>query len=239
MLNTADSLIAHLHTLANPHNVAGMARFGIRPTTPILGISVTTLRKIAREVRREWGRGVKGDHALAADLWASGIHEARTLASMLDDPAQVTPAQMDAWIADFDTWDICDQVCMNLFDKTPYAYAKVAEWCAREREFEKRAGFALMAVLVVRAKKADAAKFEPFFDLIEQGAMDDRNFVKKAVNWALRQIGKGQPALYPRALALAEKLAASEVKSARWIGRDAVRELTDPETLKRMQAKPH
>jgi len=211
----SDDLIAHLKSLANPEDVEGMAHFGVGGEKT-LGIRIPVLRKLARAYRN--------DHRLATDLWASGIHEARILASMVDDPKQVTETQMDAWVSDFDSWDVCDQVCMNLFDKHPLAYAKAAEWSQREEEFVKRAGFAMMAVLAWHDKAADDSAFEPFFKRIQVGARDERNFVKKAVNWALRQIGKGRPALASHCVELARKLAESESKSARWVGKDALRE---------------
>jgi len=181
-----------------------------------LGIRIPVLRKLAKAHRN--------DHGLASDLWASGIHEARILASMVDDPARVTEEQMEAWVNDFDSWDVCDQVCMNLFDKHPLAYEKAVEWSQREQEFVKRAGFAMMAVLAWHDKTADDSAFEPFFAHIQAWARDERNFVKKAVNWALRQIGKERPGLASRCVQLAEELAESESKSARWVGKDALRE---------------
>lgn len=215
MPQKSDILIEHLKSLSNPEDVAGMARFGVGGEK-VLGIRIPVLRKLARTHRN--------DHQLATALWASGIHEARILASMVDDPRQVTEAQMEAWVSDFDSWDLCDQVCMNLFDKHPLAYEKAVEWSMREGEFVKRAGFAMMAVLAWHDKTADDTAFEPFFARIQAGAQDERNFVKKAVNWALRQIGKARPGLASRCIQLAKELAESESKSARWVGKDALRE---------------
>jgi len=222
MSQKSDELIAHLKSLANPEDVEGMARFGVGGEKT-LGIRIPVLRKLARAYRN--------DHWLATDLWATGIHEARILASMVDDPKQVTESQMEAWVSDFDSWDVCDQVCMNLFDKHPLAYEKAAEWSQREEEFVKRAGFAMMAMLAWQDKTADDSAFEPFFDRIQVGARDERNFVKKAVNWALRQIGKGRPGLASRCVQLARKLAESESKSARWVGKDALREFENKGVL--------
>lgn len=143
---------------------------------------------------------------------------------MVADPKQLTEQQMDSWVENFDSWDICDQVCMNLFDKHPLAYQKAVEWSQRDKEFVKRAGFAMMAVLAWRDKRADDSAFEPFFAQMQVGAQDDRNFVKKAVNWALRQIAKGRPNLTGRCVQLARELAESNSKSARWVGKDALRE---------------
>lgn len=216
----------HLQSLANPANVAGMARFGIRPAHP-LGISVKTLRAIARDVRKEV-KTPSERHALAADLWASGIHEARVLASIIDVPALVSEGQMEAWAADFDSWDIVDQCCGNLFDKPPYGYAKAVEWASREEEFVRRAAFSLMAYLASHDKKRPDADFEPFFAIILARCTDERNFVKKAVNWALRGIGKRNPALRVRAIAVAEEMQQIPSSAARWNAKDALRELKKP-----------
>ncbi len=153
---------------------------------------------------------------------------------MIDEPKLVTPEQMDEWAAEFNSWDLCDQACMKLFARTPYVMEKVERWAADEREFVRRAAFALIAGYTVHAKKEPAETFLRFLPIIDRYADDDRNFVKKAVNWALRQIGKRSPALHPTALALAEKLAASDNRTRRWIGRDAVKELTDPAQLERI-----
>jgi 3-methyladenine DNA glycosylase AlkD len=211
----SDELIAHLKSIANPEDVEEMQRFGIKGDKA-LGIRIPVLRKLAKAHRN--------DHQLAAALWTSGIHEARILASMVADPEQVTEGQMEAWVNDFDSWDLCDQVCMNLFEKHPLAYEKAVEWSKREGEFVKRAGFAMMAVLAWHDKTADDGDFEPFFEQLQAGAQDERNFVKKAVNWALRQIAKGRPDLASHCVQLAEELAESESKSARWVGKNALRE---------------
>jgi len=213
---TADEILAELRSMGSEHNRAGMARFGIN-TERALGIGVTQLRKMAR--------GIGKNHSLAADLWDSGIHEARILASIVDDPSVVTEAQMEEWVAEFNSWDLVDQVCGNLFDKTPYAWDKAVEWTERPEEFVRRAGFSLIAYMAVHLKKTDDREFERFFPIIERVAADDRNFVKKAVNWALRQIGKRSDYLRPLAIACAERVAEQDSRSARWIARDALREL--------------
>jgi len=205
--------------MANPANVAGMARFGINPENT-LGISIPELRSMAKEIGK--------DHALAQELWTSGIHEARILAAFVDDPKKVTEVQMEWWVADFDSWDVCDQVCCNLFDRTPYAYQKALEWSCREEEFVRRAGFALMAWLPVHDKKAGDEQFEIFFPAIIRESSDGRNYVKKAVNWALRNIGKRNRSLNQRAIETAEKIARIDSKTAHWIARDALKELTSP-----------
>lgn len=211
-----DELIARLKAMENPANVAGMARFGISSKNT-LGISVVTLRKIAREVGKH--------HALALKLWSSGIHEARLLACFVAEPHKVTPALMNRWVKDFDSWDVCDQCCMNLFDKTPFAYEKVKEWSIRKEEFVRRAAFALMAGLAVHDKKATNKDFQRFFPIIQASATDSRNYVKKAVNWALRQIGKRNAFLHREAMKTAAKIAKIDSSAARWIAADAIREL--------------
>lgn len=199
-----------------------MKRFGIHGGN-LLGISIPTLRALAKNIGK--------DHDIAADLWASGIHEARLLAAFVDDPALVTKQQMESWVHEFDSWDICDQVCGNLFDRTPFAYDKAEEWVQSDQEYVRRAGFAMMATLAVHDKKSMDAKFEQFFPLIERYAFDDRNFVRKAVNWALRQIGKRNERLRLLAIGCAKKVLSQDTKSSRWIARDALRELQSDTTI--------
>lgn len=191
-------------------------RFGIRGEE-LLGISIPVLRGLARRLRP--------NHDLAAALWASRIHEARILAGLVDDPSRVKEAQMETWVREFDSWGVCDQVCSNLFDRTPFARAKALEWSRREEEFVKRAGFVLMAVLAVHDKKAPDKSFGPFLARVKAESNDRRNFVKKAVNWALRQIGKRNKTLNGRAVTVAKALCRAKSPSARWIGHDALREL--------------
>lgn len=217
LMTKKTEILSILQQNANPQNVAGMARFGINPKGT-LGISIPTLRNLAKRF--------KLDHELAHQLWASGIHEAKILASMIDDPKKVTKEQMDEWVVQFDSWDVCDQVCMNLFDKTPYAYLKAAEWCEREEEFVKRAGFALMASLAFHDKNAPDESVEAFFPLILKHANDERNYVKKAVNWALRQIGKRNRQLRQKAIEVAQQMANLDSKAARWNAKDALQELS-------------
>lgn len=212
--------------MENPRNVAGMARYGINPKNT-LGVSIPVLRKMAREIGK--------DHDLAAELWVSGIHEARILATLIDIPVQVTESQMDGWAGEFDSWDICDQCCSNLFYRTQFAYKKASEWCVDEREFVKRAGFVMMAALAVKDKKAEDEEFDSFFASIKAGALDNRNFVKKAVNWALRQIGKRNQALNRKAIAAAEEIRKMDSPSARWIAADALRELNSPAVQARLK----
>lgn len=215
-------------SLSNPEAVMGMARFGINPENTY-GISIPDLRKMAKEIGR--------DHPLAQELWSSGIHEARILAGMIDDPKMVTEEQMESWVKDFDSWDVCDQCCMNLFEETKSAYQKCVEWSSREEEFVKRAGFVLMARLAVSDKSAKDEMFLKFLPVIEREAIDNRNFVKKAVNWALRQIGKRNIQLNKMAIRTAKKIQGMDSKSAKWIASDAIQELTSKEVQERLQGK--
>lgn len=210
--------------MRNEKNRTGMARFGIN-TQKAYGISIRDLRPLAKAIGR--------DHDLALELWRTGIHEARILASFIDEAGKVSENQIDAWVADFDSWDLCDQV-MDLFIATAFADAKIHAWASAEPEFVKRAAFAMIAGRAVRQKKLPDDIFLGYLDLIEVQAGDPRNYVKKAVNWALRQIGKRSAVLHPKALALAERLAASDDKARRWIGRDASRELTSDAVMKKL-----
>ena len=222
------SVLAELKSLGSEEGRTGMARFGIN-TEKAFGVSMAAARPLARRYRRQ--------HDLAAELWASGVHEARILAALVDDPKLVTRKQMDAWAAEFNSWDLCDQACMKLFAKTPHASEMIAKWARDEREFVRRAAFATIAGYAVSAKNAADEDFLPFLALVEAHATDSRNFVKKAVNWALRQIGKRSPALHSPALALAKKLAASDDRTARWIGKEALRELSDPKQMARLKSR--
>jgi len=209
-------LIAELEAHANPANVAGMARYGIS-TENALGVTIPVLRALAKRAGK--------DHRQAGELWASGIHEARILATMVEDPARMTSAQMDRWARGFDSWDVCDQACQNLFRYTPFACAKAVQWSGASGEFVRRAGFALMAGLAAQRSEMEDAQFEAFLKLIAGAATDDRNMVKKAVNWALRQVGKRNARLLKKAIAAAEKIERLDSRTARWIAKDALREL--------------
>jgi 3-methyladenine DNA glycosylase AlkD len=222
-----ERLMETLRSHANPANVAGMARYGIS-TKGTLGVPVYVLRGMAKEVGR--------DHALAESLWRSGIHEARILATLVDDPALVTARQMDRWARDFDSWDVCDHACHNLFRYTPKAFPKAAQWAHAKREFVRRAGFSLMAGLAVKARSASDEEFAAFLPLIAEAAGDDRNMVKKSVNWALRQIGKRNRRLHKLAIAAAGEIRRQESRPARWIAADALRELRNPATVARISA---
>lgn len=210
------TVISELRSLSNPQAVEGMARFGINSKNTY-GVSIPQLRKIAKRLGT--------DHQLAQALWQTRIHEARILAGMIEEPERVTAEQMDEWVNDFDSWDVCDQVCLNLFDKTKFVYQKINKWSKDDKEFVKRAGFVLMAVLAVHNKKLGDKEFIKFFPIIKKEAADNRNYVKKAVNWALRQIGKRNGYLRKEAIRLAEEIERIDAKSAKWIARDAIAEL--------------
>ncbi|MEW6238636.1 MAG: DNA alkylation repair protein [Candidatus Omnitrophota bacterium] len=206
-----------LKSYANPANLAAMDRFGIR-TENTYGVSITILMTIAKEAGK--------DHELAQQLWDSGIHEARILAAMIDEPKMLSDEQLERWVMDIDSWDVCDQVFNRLFRHYPQVQRKAADWCARKEEFVKRAGFVLIAVLAVHDKKAEDKIFVSWLDIIQREASDERNFVKKSVNWALRQIGKRNRSLNQRAIQTAESIRALGGQTCRWIAADALRELT-------------
>jgi 3-methyladenine DNA glycosylase AlkD len=220
-----EGILKRLHTLAEPTRLEYLQRFGIN-TTNALGISIPQLRDLAKNIKK--------NHSLALELWDSGIHDARLLATMIDIPSQVDESQMEQWTLDFDSWDLCDQCCSNLFDKTNHAYEKALEWSKRTEEFVKRAGFVLMAALAVHDKEMDDTGFEQFFPAIVAQCTDERNFVKKAVNWALRGIGKRNKRLNEKAILLAQQLLEKEDATAKWIARDALRELTSERVQHRL-----
>jgi len=222
---TYEQVLTRLKRLANSENVAGMARFGIN-SKGTLGISIPTLRRLAREIGR--------DHELALRLWKSGFHEARILAGFVADPAKLTEALAERWVNDFDSWDVCDQVAA-LLEQVPFTRKKIRQWAASDREFVKRAAFAMIAGLAVHDKAAADAQFEPFLRLIRRASTDNRNFVKKAVNWALRSIGKRNRRLNLRAVAVRE-IGRIDSPAARWIAADALRELRSAAVRRRLQA---
>jgi 3-methyladenine DNA glycosylase AlkD len=223
-----DEILKQLKSQANPEAVKGMARYGINPEKN-LGVSVTDIRALASEIGK--------DHELALQLWESGIRDARILAPHIDNPKQVTEDQMEKWVNDFNSWDVCDNCCSHLFDKTPFAYKKAIEWSDRKEEFVKRAGFALQAALTVHDKQAGDEQFNQFLPIIKREAVDERNYVKKAVNWALRNIGKRNQALNKKAIKTAREIKKIDSKSARWIASDTLRELTSEKIQKRIQKK--
>lgn len=214
---TKRDVLAWLKQRGTRRNVLGMARYGI-VAKRAFGVSMGTMLALKKQIGQ--------DHTLALELWTTGWYEARLMAALIDDPARVTRRQMNAWAGDFETWADCDTVCFHLFDKSPFAWEKARQWAKSPREFVKRAGFALMASLALHDKAAPHERFRPFLPLIEQGARDERNFVKKGVSWALRGIGRRNAALTPAARAVAARLARSSEPAARWVGKDALRDLT-------------
>jgi 3-methyladenine DNA glycosylase AlkD len=223
---SVEEVLEKLRSKARPDQLDGMARFGM-VVEQRYGVSVPDIRKLAKELGK--------DHELAAGLWKTGIAEARIVAALVDDPAKLTEAQMEDWVKDFNSWDVCDQVCMNLFDKTPLAWKKVIDWSEREEEFVKRAAFALIACLAWHDKKAKDEQFIELLPVIKKAATDQRNFVKKAVNWALRHIGKRNLNLNKAALQSAREIQQIDSKAARWIASDAIRELESEAVLRRLK----
>ncbi len=227
-MNDARQILEEMKANGSERNREGMARFGI-DASDAYGVSVTWLRQLARRIGK--------DHELALALWDSKVHEARILATIVDEPKKVTMAQMERWVKDFHSWDICDQCCNNLFIHTSIAKEVIGPWCEREEEFVRRAGFVMIAVLSVKDKLASCDSFRPYLDLIERHSQDERNNVKKAVNWALRQIGKRDVDCYGLVLPLALRLSQSDDATARWIGKDAVRELRSEKILARVRER--
>lgn len=223
-----DEILERLKSLSNPKAIEGMARYGITPDRAY-GVSIPNLRKIAK--------GIGKDHELAQQLWELNIRETRILAGMIDDPELVTEQQMEIWVREFDYWEICDQICQNLFTYTKFAYQKAIEWSKRDEEFVKRAGFALMAWLAFKDKEAKDEQFEVFFPIIKRESTDERILVKKAVNWALRQIGKRNIDLNNKAIETAKEIQRIDSKSAKWIARDAIKELTSNAIQKRLKER--
>ncbi|MEQ1764879.1 MAG: DNA alkylation repair protein [Pyrinomonadaceae bacterium] len=230
-MNVTD-ILTELEALGSPSDVAVVARFAI-PTDNAFGIRAPDLKKFAKEVKKQ----ADDRHRLAQELWNSGVYEARTIAFLIDDPKQVTQRQMDAWAKDFDNWATVDGACSYLFCRTPFAYEKAVEWAGKKPEFIKRAGFSLIAYLAVHDKKAPDEKLASFLPLIEKNSDDDRNFVKKAVNWSLRQIGKRSSELNALAILSASRIKEQDTRSARWIAADALRELTSEDVQRRLDSK--
>lgn len=224
-----EDVVQTLEKMSNPEIVEGMKKFGITPKRAY-GISIPDLRKLAKEIGK--------NHLLAQELWEIDTRETRILATMIDDPEEVTEEQMERWVRDFDYWEICDQCCANLFSKTRFAYRKAVEWSSRDEEFVKRAGFVLMARLALADKKAGDKVFEEFLSVVKREAIDgydERHYVKKAVSWALRQIGKRNIYLNKKAIGIAKEIGRVDSRIARWIASDALRELTSEAVAKRLK----
>jgi len=221
-----DDTLKRLKSMSNPKAVKSMARYGMTAEKR-LGISVPEMRKLAKETGK--------DHIHALELWKTGIPEARILAAMIDEPEMLTEKQMEEWVKDINSWDVCDQVCMNLFERTPLAWKKIFDWFEREEEFVKRTAFALIACLAWHNKEAEDEKFIKLLPVIKRGATDERNIVKKAVNWALRNIGKRNLNLNKEAIETAKEIQKIDSKGANWIARDAIRELTSEKIQARLK----
>jgi 3-methyladenine DNA glycosylase AlkD len=223
-----EEILSWMKSRYNKKNIQGMARYGINVRNAY-GISMPALRKKAKQAGR--------DHRLAGRLWGSGMHEARILACLIDDPELVTERQMEKWVRDFDSWDICDQCCSNLFDKTEFAWEKAFSWSERKEDFVKRAGFVLMAVLSVHDKKKNDRDFLRFLPVIKRHSSDERNFVRKAVNWALRQIGKRSSLLNREAIKTAKDILLIDSKAAKWVAGDALRELSSAKVREKVKRR--
>ncbi|NPV50828.1 MAG: DNA alkylation repair protein [Candidatus Methanofastidiosum sp.] len=222
----SQSILKRLKELADPSVLDGMSRYGIN-TSKALGVTIPKIRFLAKEMGK--------DHELALELWSIDFHETKFLASMIDDPQMLTSEQMEEWAKDFDSWDVCDQTCNNLFRKSSLAFDKSFEWCKKNEEFVKRAGYVLMANLAVHDKNRKDEDFLNFFPEIYNGSIDDRIYVKKAVNWALRQIGKRSLFLNKKAIECANDIQKIDSKYARWIATDALRELKNPKIVERIK----
>lgn len=227
-MDTVDQVMMALQSKAKPENLEGMARFAIVGDTR-MGVSVPEMRKIAKSIGK--------NHQLALDLWDTGVPEAMIVAGMIADPDALTEQEMEDWVVDINSWDICDQVCMNLFEKTPLADKKIHDWSTRDEEFVKRAAYALIACLAWHDKEAGDEEFIEYFPIISAGATDERNFVKKAVNWGLRNIGKRNLNLNARAIEVAHQINQIDSRSARWIASNALRELESDKVQERLSKK--
>ena len=227
-MNEVDEVVAWLKRTGRKSVRDGMARYAL-PMEHAVGIPVGVLKQQAKKIGR--------DHDLARALWKTGVYEARMLASMIGDPIRVTPAEMDRWCLDFDSWGICDTVCFCLWDRTAHAMTKIRQWSTRREEFVKRAAFALLASVALHDKKMSDETFARCLPLIERGAADDRNFVKKGVSWALRLVGRRSGALYRSSIDLSKRLAASDDRTARWVGKDALKDLTRPMVAQKARSR--
>ena len=225
---TVDEVLTVLKRSGSRRTIDGMARYGLAAAHPI-GVTVATLNEIQKRIGT--------DHALSLALWESGWYEARLLAAMIGDPARVTRRQMNSWARSFENWGDCDTACFKLFDRSPLAWEMAIRWSSAEREFVRRGGFALMACLALHDRDAGDDRFLNFLPHIESGADDPRNFVKKAVSWALRGIGARNKALNAAGIAVARRLAASDDPAPRWVGKDALRDLTRPSLKARLARK--
>ena len=223
-----EEIIDFLEENKSDKNISGMKMFKI-DSNKIYGIKMDVLRKLAKKIGK--------NHKIALQLWKHGYHESRILATIVEETDKMDEKQLDEWVNDFDTWDICDQACINLFSNMPLAISKISNWASSEKEFVKRTAFSLIAVIAVHDKKSKNSYFEKFFPIIKQGCDDNKNFVKKAVNWALRSIGKKNKYLNEKAIILAKEILELDYKSAQWIGKDALKELESKEVQNRLEKK--
>ena len=223
-----EAAVAWLKRHGNPRNREGMARYSI-PSKNAFGVSVAEIRMLAKRLGR--------NHQLALALWETGWYETRMLTAFVDEPALVTAAQMDRWGRDFDNWAICDTLCFHLFDRTPHAFGKVAQWSDRPEEFVRRAAFALLASLAGHDETTGDEPFSRCLPLIERAASDERNFVKKGVSWGLRGVGRRSPGLHAKAVKLARELADSPNAAKRWVGKDALKDITRPTVIQRLKKR--
>lgn len=227
-MNEVTTILRELERLGTREGREGMARYAI-VAPKVFGVSVAQIKVIAKPYKK--------NHPLALALWDTGWYEARMMTPFIDDPALVTPAQMDRWTNDFDNWAICDGVCFHLYDRTPHALGKITRWSTKRGEFQRRAAFALLAGLALHDKKLPDAPFIDALDLVEEASTDERNFVRKSIVWAMRSVGGRNRALNSAALALAKKLAASDDRTARASGKDVIRELAKPAALRRLESR--
>ncbi len=225
---SVEKVLERLKAEARSDRLEGMARYGM-VAEKRLGVSIPEMRKLAKELGR--------DHELALELWKTGIPEPRIVAAMIAEPEKLTEEQMEDWVKDINSWDVCDQVCMNLFEKTPLAWKKILDWSEREEEFVKRTAFALIACLAWHDKKEGDERFVNLFPVIKRGATDERNYVKKAVNWALRNIGKRNPGLNKAAIETAKEIRQIDSKAARWIASNALKELESEAVRRRLKKR--
>jgi len=228
LIYTTEDILKTFKSKSRPDQLLGMARYGIS-TDKRFGIAIPCLRKLAK--------GIGKNHQLALELWKTGYAEAKILAAMIDEVDKVTEEQMEDWVKDIDSWDICDQTCMNLFEKTPFVIEKIHDWSVREEEFVKRAAYALIACLAWHDKEVSDQKFIDLFPIIKQGATDDRNYVKKAINWAIRNIGKRNLNLNKEAIKLSKKIQKIDSKPARWIASNALKELESEKVQERLRKR--
>ncbi len=225
-MSSVEETLEKLKTEARPDQLEGMTRYGI-VVERRLGVSVPNMRKTATELGK--------DHKLALELWKTGIPEAMNVAAMVDEPQKITETQMEEWVRDVSSWDVCDQVCMNVFEKTPLVWKKILDWAEREEEFVKRTAFVLIACLAWHNKQVDDEEFIKLFPVMKRAASDGRNFVKKAVSWALRNIGKRNPKLNKAAIRAAKEIQQIDSRAARWIASDVIRELESVAVQKRLR----